>query len=227
MARMGGFPSLSQLILALSLALATSMPAAAQPCCGPITPDGQRLAAFLNASNVGQLWLAHEHILWRTGQPDPARSGYSRGTHCSAYAAAMALRAGVPLLHPPEHGQRDLANAQFLWLEGPGAAAGWRPVDAETAQGFANQGFFVLAVFENPNPAKPGHIAILRPSEKSLGALQTDGPEEAQAGEHNFTATSIAHGFAGHRGAWRPGGTGAIRFFAHKVDWTHLPAPTS
>lgn len=213
------------LLLAVSLAWANIQPAAATPCCGPITPDGQRLAALLDASHVDQLWLAHQHVLWRTGQPDPARPGYSRGTHCSAYAAAMAQRSSVPLLHPPEHGQRDLANAQFQWLQAEGPAQGWRQIDFETAQRLANQGYFVLAVFENPNPAKPGHIAILRPSGKSLDELETAGPEEAQAGEHNFTGTAIARGFAAHRGAWLADGKGGIRFFAHKVDWGHLPPP--
>jgi hypothetical protein len=114
----------ARLFLTAFLALGLCLPAAATPCCGPITPDGQRLAAFLDASNVRQLWLAHVHVLWRSGQPNPAKPGYSRGTHCSAYAAAMAMRVGVKLLHPPEHGQRDLANAQFHWLQGPGTADG-------------------------------------------------------------------------------------------------------
>jgi hypothetical protein len=210
---------------ALLVALAVGLPAAATPCCGTVSPEGQRLASLLDASNVGQLWQAHVHVLWLTGQPDPARPGYSRGTHCSAYAAAMAQRAGIPLLHPPEHGQRDLANAQFQWLQGPGSTEGWMPESAAAAQSLANQGYFVLAVFENPNPAEPGHIAILRPSEKSPAALAADGPQEAQAGEHNYTSTSIAHGFAEHHGAWMPGGTGSLRFFAHKVDWNRLPAP--
>jgi hypothetical protein len=82
-------------------------------------------------------------------------------------------------------------------------------------------------VFENPNPAKPGHIAILRPSDKSLDTLEIDGPQEAQAGEHNFTNASIAKGFAAHRGAWVPDGKGAIRFFAHKVNWSRFPSPSS
>ncbi len=211
------------LLLAASLALANIQPAAATPCCGPTTPDRQRLAAFFDASHVDQLWLAHLHALWRTGAPDSARPGYSRDAHCCAYAAAMAQRASVPLLHPPEHGQRDLANAQFQWLQTQGPAQGWRQIDFQAAQRLANQDYFVLAVFQNPNLAKPGHIAILRPSGKTLDELERAGPEEAQAGEHNFTGTSIAHGFVDPRVAWIPGGKGALRFFAHRVDWGHLP----
>jgi hypothetical protein len=31
-------------------------PAQAQPCCGPITPAGERLAHFLDDSDVTQRW---------------------------------------------------------------------------------------------------------------------------------------------------------------------------
>ncbi len=209
--------------LVLLLGLSFAFPARAQPCCGPITQDGQHLAALLDHSGVEILWLPHQHIDWLTGEPDPARPGWSpRATHCSAYAAAMAARMDVYLLRPPEHGQDLLANAQLHWLEGAGAGAGWKEVDAKTAQTLANQGFLAVAVFENPDPHDPGHIAVIRPSEKSLPALEAEGPEEAQAGSHNALSIPVAQGFAGHHGAWQPDGTGTIRFFAHAVDWANL-----
>ena len=196
----------------------------AQPCCGPITPDGQRLAALLDHSGLDHLWQPHIHINWQTGVPDPARPGWSRRiTHCSAYAASMAERVGVYLLRPPAHGQIELANAQFAWLAGPGRQHGWKEVDARAAQTLANQGYFVLAVFKNPDPHLPGHVAIIRPSEKSIALLEANGPEEAQAGLHNRVHTTISHGFAEHKGAWLPNDTGSIRFFAHAVTWANIP----
>jgi hypothetical protein len=210
-------------IVWLGLALGLLLAAAPdQPCCGPITPDGMKLARLLDQSGVDHLWLAAQHIVWDTGAQDPARPGGTmHTTHCSAYAAAMAQRAGVYLLRPPEHGQTLLANAQMAWLDSEaGQEAGWRPVASPAdAQAAANRGELVVAVFQNPDPHRPGHIAVLRPSEKTQEQLDRDGPQEAQAGTHNWLSTDVADGFRGHHGAWEPGGSGTIRFFAHIVAW--------
>ena len=40
------------------------------PCCGPISPAGQRLASFLDNMDVESLWLANQHVNWETGKPD-------------------------------------------------------------------------------------------------------------------------------------------------------------
>ena len=72
------------------------------------------------------------------------------------------------MLRPPQHSQELLANAQMRWLRDHGAEYGWRmlPSDVE-AQEAANRGELVLEAFENPDPHRPGHIAIVRPSEKT------------------------------------------------------------
>ncbi len=207
--------------LAMGLLLAAA-PDPAEPCCGPITPDGMKLARLLDQSGVDHLWLAAQHIVWDTGEQDPARPGGTmHTTHCSAFAAAMAQRAGIYLLRPPEHGQTLLANAQMAWLDSEaGRQAGWRSVATPAAaQAAANRGELVVAVFQNPDPARPGHIAVLRPSEKTQAQLDADGPQEAQAGAHNWLSTDVAKGFRGHHGAWEPGGGGTMRFFAHTVAW--------
>lgn len=207
------------IVLALAL---LCLGAAPPPCCGPITPAGHRLAIALDRSGVDHLWQPHIHILWRTGMPDPARAGRSpKATHCSAFAAAFAANLGLYLLRPPAHGQNLLANAQFRWLAGAGAGQGWRPVGFVAAQTLANRGWLVLATYENPDPHRPGHIAVIRPSRKSMALLIAHGPQEAQAGGINRVSTYVARGFHFHPGAWQPGGTGAIRFYAHKVEWPH------
>lgn len=211
------------LVAGLCLSCYSSAQAVAQPCCGPITPDGQRLAALLDHSGLNHLWQPHIHVNWQTGAADPAHPGWSpHATYCSSYAASMAERVGIYVLRPPAHGQKDLANAQFNWLIGPGKQRGWAEVDAKKAQTLANQGDFVLAVFQNPNPHRSGHVAVIRPSEKSLALLEDNGPEEAQAGLHNHVHTTISHGFADHAGAWLPNDKGAIRFFAHAVVWADI-----
>jgi hypothetical protein len=198
-----------------------SSAALAQPCCGPITADGERLRQFLDSSGVENLWQAGIHVVWDTGKPDPHRpAGRPSATHCSAFAAAMAKRLDIYVLRPPEHSQALLANAQMGWLGKDGGESGWRELPSYVeAQEAANRGELVLEAFENPNPRKPGHIAILRPSLKTRMMLDAQGPDEAQAGAINALSIDTADGFRQHRGAWVPGGGGAIRYYAHAVNW--------
>jgi len=212
--------SLAALLFALSFVLLPSQSADANAdhCCGRITPAGHRLASLLDESNVESLWLAHQHVNWETGEPDRGENytGPGTHTHCSAFAASIAKRLGVYLLRPPEHGQVLLANAQVEWLRGEEARAkGWHPVsDARAAQEEANRGSLVLAVFANPDKHKPGHVAIVRPSEKSMRELEHDGPQIIQAGQHNHISTALRIGFASHPGAFPHG----VRYYAHDLD---------
>jgi hypothetical protein len=187
------------------------------PCCGPITPAGLRLASTLDGMNVESLWLAHEHVNWETGEPDRGADyeGPGNHTHCSAFAAAAAKRLGVYLLRPPEHGQALLANAQADWLASAAAAkAGWRSVATmQQAQRLANEGSLVLVLYPNPDKRVPGHIAIVRPSQKSAKALDENGPEVIQAGEHNHARTNLKTGFENHPGAWPQG----VLYYAHAL----------
>jgi hypothetical protein len=202
------------LILAASILFAVP---AGHPCCGPITPAGQRLAATLDSMHVESLWLANEHVNWETGEPDRGADyeGPGNHTHCSAFAAAAAKRFSVYLLHPPEHGQQLLSNAQAAWIASPeGRKAGWRPVsEMHKAQTLANYGQLVVVLYPNPDPHKPGHIAIVRPSEKSTRLFEENGPEVIQAGEHNHDKISVRIGFENHPGAWPTG----VRYYVHPL----------
>jgi hypothetical protein len=211
--------------LACALLATTPRPRAVQsatepghvPCCGPITPAGDRLAATLDNMNVESPWLAHEHVNWETGEADRDADyeGPGNHSHCSAFAAAAAERLGVYLLRPPEHGQVLLANAQADWLAGEaGAQAGWRRVqNMQEAQELANQGTLVLVIFRNPDRHLSGHIAIVRPSEKSANALEENGPEIIQASEHNHNKANVKIGFGSHPGAWPDG----VLYYAHDL----------
>jgi hypothetical protein len=187
------------------------------PCCGSITPAGERLASVLDNMNVESLWLAHEHVNWETGEPDRGANDEGPGnhTHCSAFAASAAKTLGVYLLRPPQHGQQLLANAQASWLEGSaGQSAGWEHIlRMDEAQRLANQGKLVLAVFANPDPHIPGHIAIVRPSEKSARAFAENGPQLIQAGTHNHTSINLRVGFENHPGAWPDG----VQYYVHAI----------
>jgi len=190
-------------------------------CCGGVTPAGHRLAAMLDGMNVESLWLANEHVNWETGEPDRGGNyeGPGKHTHCSAFAASAAKRLGVYLLRPPEHGQVLLANAQAEWLHGEKAAAqGWRKVGSEReAQAEANRGNLVVVVFASPDKQVPGHVAIVRPSDKSSPALERDGPQIIQAGQHNHASTVVRVGFKNHPGAFPRG----VRYYMHPLELTH------
>ncbi|HTC11741.1 MAG TPA: hypothetical protein VK726_23500 [Acetobacteraceae bacterium] len=212
-----------RLTLGLVVALGLARSAYAAPCCGPITPDGERLAHFLDDTGVDHLWQAGQRVNWETGEP--IQVGKQTSTHCSAFAAAVAEQLGVYILRPPQHPQDLLANAQMGWLRRDGGVPyGWRSLpDPTAAQAAANRGELVVEAFENPNLAQPGHIAIVRPSLQSAEALARGGPRETQAGATNAFNISTAHGFSHHRGAWEPGGSGGIRYFAHVIDWSKIP----
>jgi hypothetical protein len=209
--------AVSGLILVSALPRPLKAAPAHAPCCGPIAPAGRRLAAILDSMNVESLWLAHEHVNWETGEPDRGADyeGPGNHSHCSAFAAAVAKRLGVYLLRPPEHGQILLANAQADWMSSAAAQkSGWESVsDMRVAQRLANQGNLVLVLFHNPHKHVPGHIAIVRPSEKSLKALREDGPQIIQAGNQNHASTNVRIGFQGHPGAWPDG----VLYYVHTL----------
>src|SRR4051812_45803138 len=145
---------------------------------GEPTPEAQRLAATIDAMDVEKHWPAGLHVNWQTGVPDGRpESGTGKHSHCSAFVAAAAKGLGIYILRPPEHPQVLLANAQYDWLARDGAARGWRPLrDAVEAQEQANRGDFVVATYRNHKDDKPGHIAIVRPAEKSSSAVRAAGP---------------------------------------------------
>ena len=194
-------------------AAASAPTIAATPCCGIITPAGQQLLTFLLGLDVDHLWQASVHVNWETGQSE---GGHGK-THCSAFAAAAAKRLGIYMLRPPDHGQDFLASAQGRWFSSEHAQRdGWTPVSsARDAQSLANLGNLVVLVYINPDPHVSGHIAIVRPSEKSAAALETDGPETIQAGLHNFSDGNAVRSFRAHPGAWPT----QVQIFTHTTSF--------
>jgi len=205
------------LLVMLCFALVAAPLRATEPA-----PNGARLSRFLDATHVEERWQAGVHVAWETGLPDgKPETSEGRHTHCSAFVAAVAKQLGIYILRPPEHGQMLLANAQYDWLAGAGATRGWRfvPTGAQ-AQEAANGGELVVATYRNHRDDKPGHIAIVRPSTKSLRQIETDGPEITQAGGTNYLSTSLKRGFAGHPAAWD---NAEVRYYAHAIDWSRWP----
>lgn len=171
----------------------------------------------LEAMEVDKLWLPGAIVDWKTGLPtgQAIKDAKSKHTHCSQFAAAVADRLALPLLRPPEHGVVGLANAQFAWLASDAARkAGWIALkDGTGAQAAANEGHLVLAVVNNPDPARPGHIALVRPGDKDAAALAAEGPDVMQAGGTNALRISLRKGFGNHKNEYDQ-----IAFYAHAVE---------
>jgi hypothetical protein len=183
----------------------------------PVSPAGQRLIRTLDSLDVEHHWPAGVHVDWQTGDPDgrPERTP-GKHTHCSAFVAAAARQLNIYILRPPEHGQILLANAQYEWLSTDAAEQGWREIKGPVAaQEAANRGNFVVATYRNHHDDKPGHIAIIRPSDKSESAIRAEGPQITQAGGTNYRSAALQTGFAGHPAAWE---RGEVRYYVHKVS---------
>lgn len=45
----------------------------------------------------------------------------------------------------------------------------WQRIKMSEAQALANQGYFVVAGWENPNPQKSGHVVVVVPGEEVNG----------------------------------------------------------
>ena len=64
---------------------------------------------------------------------------------------------------------------------------------AGDAQQAANAGRPAVATWKNPNPARSGHIAMVRPGAPDVPPER--GPRIAQAGRHNFESADAVEGF--------------------------------
>jgi hypothetical protein len=200
-----------------TLTLAVWLALLATASAADFSPDAKHLAAVLDSMHVEQLWQAGRQVDWRTGEPKgKVYTNALSHTHCSAFAAAAAEKLGVYLLRPPEHSAVLLANAQQEWLCSSGTNQGWHAVATPLeAQQLANAGELVVVTCKNPDPNRPGHIAIVRPSLWSEAKILADGPEIIQAGAQNFDSTTTREGFKHHPGAFEKN---QLLYFAHAIS---------
>ena len=177
---------------------------------------GIKLKEFYLKQHVESLWLAGHHVNWETGEIDNPDATKGIKTHCSAFVASVCKQKNIYILRPPEHKTMLLANAQYDWLFSEDAIKkGWRQIKDSMyvkAQALANKGFVVAAVCKNPDPKKPGHIALIMPSKKSVEDLNNEGPTLIQAGRLNKNYISLKEGFKHHISDWATT-TNEIMFF--------------
>jgi hypothetical protein len=176
------------------------------------------LSAFLSSLQVDKYWLVGTSVNWFTGASGGSGPNMTIGTdsHCSAFAGAVADLLGVYILRQPYASDINLANNQALWL--PTNASGWYAISSMTAaQHAANAGSLVVGSYFNTNGS--GHIAILRPSNRTDASVNTFGPEECQSGDYNYADTNVVTGFSVHPGAF----PNNIAYYGHAVAYPVSP----
>ncbi len=191
-----------------------------------ITAEGRALAAVLDRMDVAHHWLANTKLFSPDVDGSPVLNPdgtpvKTSVTHCDAFVKKACDLLGAPMT--PGEGSHDHANQQYDWLVDQAAShddpteEGWHEVTALEAQALANQGGVVVAACRNI-AGNPGHVAMVRPSDKDTAAIFADGPQIAQAGKVNYNSTSVAEGFHYHPGAWgdTEGSNTPVKFFYYR-----------
>jgi len=169
--------------------------------------QGLRLKQFYLGLDVENLWLPGYKVNWETGVTINVDDEPEKGkTHCSAFAAAACKKLGIYILNPDDK-KHLLANAQYDWLKTPEAAKkGWKNIAGESryafAQDYANKGYVVVAVIQNPDPKKHGHTALVTPATITDEQLAESGPKLIMAGSKNYNYVSLKTGFKNHLSSW-------------------------
>jgi hypothetical protein len=151
----------------------------------PTSPAGNSLAKLLDDMDVEHNWLSGETVDWKTGNRIHSLSGPA--SHAGDFVAAVCAKTRVPMLSPaPANFQ---PGRQHDWLVEEGKTQGWVPLGEIEGQLLANQGWLVIAAWKDTAPpgerTVSGLTAIVRPSAKSLGEIQAQGPHIAVAGDRN------------------------------------------
>ena len=141
-------------------------------------------------TRVEELWPAGVHV--SLGDRCPRRqAGEDRGQAHALQRVCGGDREEARRLHPETAGARpDPPRQRAVRLarrRGRTRATAGSPVDgARTAQEFANRGWLVVATYRNHHDDKPGHIAIVRPSNKSGARDQRGGPQITAGGRNEL-----------------------------------------
>lgn len=186
-----------------------------------MTACGKQLQTFYLGMDVLHKWQSGQHINWLTGEPDDPDAVSGIRTHCSAFVAAACERRGIYILRPPEHQQELLANAQVKWLTSDQARGfGWHPIKEHVlfeAQKIADQGYMVVACAQNPDRHKPGHIALVMPTNLSLQQLQQSGPVMIQSSTTNSVNALFRDAFRRHIADWNSVADDVLFFYNDKL----------
>ena len=72
----------------------------------------------------------------------------------------------------------------------------------------------VVVCYQNRERDDPGHIASVRPGNKSRRLIESEGPDVMQAGAVNAREISVRQAFRRHLKAWREG---RLHYYVHVI----------
>ena len=142
------------------------------PVTAPVRSDSDHRSAVLYDEVINQFAVGH----------NPRYAARDRRTFASTFACDVSAAMGVELPYA------NSAAALHAWMGAVGAGRGWKRVDAARAMAFANAGRLALAF--SPTLGGSGHVAVVRPGERS-----PQGPKVAQAGMTCFNEGRAAQAF--------------------------------
>jgi hypothetical protein len=167
----------------------------------PLSPAGQALAKLLDSLEVEKNWLASQEVDWKNGKATDAsvREPVSKG---GAFIAAVCRQFKLTL--PTAEKEDFLPGNQIDWFMSIGKERGWVKVGEVEAQTLANQGWVVVAAWQNLSPAghrdELGQLAIVHPDLEPVSELAARGPLVTMASKQNHNSIGIKDGFPA--GAW-------------------------
>lgn len=135
-------------------------------------------------------------------ETNPRYTPKNGDTYCNIYVWDATKAMGAEIPHwvnsagepvAVATGKELNANGVVDWLENHGQDNGWRAISASEAQEYANSGKPTVAVWENPSPGDPGHVAMVRPGGDYNPST---GPTIAQAGGKNLNESTVSQRFS-------------------------------
>jgi hypothetical protein len=167
----------------------------------PLSQKGEALAQLLDSMQVESHWRPFEAVDWKTGKPiaSGVRGPASNG---GAFVAAVCDKLKASL--PSSDANDFLPANQIDWLMNVGKMKGWVKVGEVESQVLANQGWVVIAAWQNLADAgkreSSGQLAIVRPDRDPASELAQHGPKVILAGAQNHNNIGLKDAFPGS--AW-------------------------
>ena len=173
----------------------------------PLSQAGVALAKKLDFMKVESHWLPNQSVDWKTGDAeDPSIEGPASNGGAFVTAVCNESKLTMP------HSEREdfLPATQIDWFLTIGKERGWVKVGEIEAQVLANQGWVVVAAWQNMGSAGhreiTGQLAIVRPDQDPVSELAARGPRIIMAGpkqangQGNYNSIGLKDGFPA--GAW-------------------------
>jgi hypothetical protein len=185
----------------------------------PLSSEGKQLAMQLDAMQVESRWLPYQTVKWETGVAEnPALKGPANNG--GAFVAAVCAEWKLQM---PHSGNEDfLPGNQIDWFLKIGKEKGWIKVGEVEAQVLANQGWIVVAAWQNMASAgsrdSSGQLGIVRPDADPVSELAARGPRIVMAGPKNCNSIGLKDGFPA--GAWSKQ---EVVYLAHRYEKANRP----